>query len=51
MFTACLHTRCSDNKKNKINASKIKSGISEMLYIQCGHVLEVAPLSVSRRFT
>lgn len=34
MFTACLQPRVFENKKNKIKASKIKSVVSEMLYIQ-----------------
>lgn len=32
MLMACLHNGRAKNKKIKINASKIKSGISEMLY-------------------
>ncbi len=49
MFTACLHTVYLKNKKKKINTSKIKSVIGEMLYIQYDHIFRDT-MTRNRRF-
>ena len=49
MFTACLHTVYLKNKKKKINTSKIKSVIGEMLYIQYDYIFRDT-MTRNRRF-